>query len=167
MHAATTMWVLLALPDDASLAPARRRALDAIKDARPGVTLQSATLPLLIAHRFGDAARAADLRAALLARQNADGGWAWLKDNRSGDAFATGQALYALGKTGLDGADPSVGRAWDFLLRTQTSEGGWHTPQEAVNTRPRKLNVYDHWGTAWAAIGLLETLPADRGAAAR
>ena len=73
---------------------------------------------------------------------------------------ATGQALYALGLLGRDGNDPMVSRAWEFLLRTQDKDGSWQVPQEAINTRRRGLNVYTFWGTAWATIGVLQTLPA-------
>jgi hypothetical protein len=64
-----------------------------------------------------------------------------------------------LGFLGRERDDPVVRRAWDFLLRTQENDGSWQTPQEAVNTRRRGLNVYTYWGTAWATIGLLRTLP--------
>ena len=79
--------------------------------------------------------------------------------NPGSEAFSTGQALYALGRLGRDGADPAVERAWKFLLATQLPDGSWAVPQDAINTRPRKLNVYTYWGTAWSAIGVLQTLP--------
>ena len=102
-----------------------------------------------------------ELLKELVGRQNADGGWGWVKDNNLSDAFATGQALYALGLLGRDGNDSVVSRAWEFLLRTQDKDGSWQVPQEAINTRRRSLNVYAFWGTAWATIGMLQTLPTD------
>ena len=35
-------------------------------------------------------------------RQKPDGGWSWVKENKTSDAFATGQALYALSLVGRD-----------------------------------------------------------------
>ena len=81
-----------------------------------------------------------------------------MRENKGSDAFATGQALYSLALCGRNGSDPSVHRALDFLSRTQQKDGSWETPQEAINTRHRGLNVYTYWGTAWATISLLETL---------
>jgi hypothetical protein len=163
MHEATTMWSILALsvgnPTDEALVRSRERALESLRKATPGVTLQSLALHLVIADRFGEPARRDALVGELLGKQRADGGWAWVKENTGSDAFATGQALYALGLLGRDGNDPIVRRAWDFLLRTQDKDGSWQVPQEAVNTRHRGLNVYTYWGTAWATIGLLQTLP--------
>ena len=181
MHEATTMWSLLAIsaaaaPEaagagaasssghskDEALAGSSQggRALESLKKVIPETTLQTLALHLIIAHKFGEPARAAALLKELAARQNADGGWAWVKENPGSDAFATGQALYALGLLGRDGKDPVVSRAWEFLLRTQEKDGSWQVPQEAINTRRRGLNVYNFWGTAWATIGMLQTLPA-------
>jgi hypothetical protein len=160
---ATTMWSLLAAsagdPTDEAVVRSRQRAQEYLKTAGPGKTVQTLALRLIVAHRFGEPAEAETLRAELLSRQNADGGWSWWKDNKTSDAFATGQALYALGRVGRDGSDPAVSKAWQFLIQSQGKDGGWEVPQDAVNTRTRKLNVYPFWGTAWAAIGLLETLP--------
>jgi hypothetical protein len=163
MHEATTMWSILALsvtnPADPACIRSRERALDSLKKAAPGTTLQSLALHLIVAEKFGGAARKDDLLKELLGTQQQDGGWAWVRDSKGSDAFATGQALYSLGLLGREGNDPAVRRAWDFLLRTQENNGSWQTPQEAVNTRRRGLNVYTYWGTAWATIGLLRTLP--------
>lgn len=130
-----------------------------MRKAAPGITAQSLALHLVIAHEFGEPARRDALLRELLGRQRADGGWGWVKGNNGSDAFATGQALYALGLLGRDGTDPAVRRARGFLVRTQDEDGSWQVPQEAVNTRRRSLNVYTYWGTAWATIGLLQTLP--------
>ncbi|HSI63204.1 MAG TPA: hypothetical protein VLE43_08790, partial [Candidatus Saccharimonadia bacterium] len=145
---------------DQAFAGSRQLALEHLKASAPGKTVQTLVLHLMIAHRFGAPEKAKALRGELLARQNADGGWSWWKENKMSDAFATGQALYALGSTGSDGSDPAVGHAWRFLIQTQGKDGSWEVPQKLVNTRDRKLNVYTFWGTAWAAIGILQTLPA-------
>jgi hypothetical protein len=131
-----------------------------LKKLTPETTLQTLALHMVIAHKFGEPARGEALLKELVGRQNADGGWGWVKENKGSDAFATGQALYALGLLGRDGKDPVVSRAWEFLLRTQEKDGSWQVPQEAINTRRRGLNVYPFWGTAWATIGMLQTLPA-------
>jgi len=167
MNAATTMWSLLAVgagnPAGEAFARSRRRALEYLQTAPPGKTVQTLALRLLIAHQFGEPTQGDTSRAELLSRQNADGGWSWWKDSKTSDAFATGQALYALGSAGRDASDPAVKKAWQFLIQTQGKDGGWEVPQDAVNKRPRKLNVYPFWGTAWAAIGILQTLPATEG----
>jgi len=135
----------------------QRGALQSQKESEPGVTIQSLALRAIVAHDFdgADAVRAKTLAAELLARQNPDGGWSWTTERKTSEAFSTGQALWALGR---DGADPAVQRAWKFLLATQSPDGSWPVPQEAINTRARKLNVYTFWGTAWATIGMLQTL---------
>ena len=170
MHQATTMWSLLAVSvsapaaaghsKDETLAGSIERARESLKKATAETTLQTLALHLIIAHKFGEPARAEALLKELVGRQSADGGWGWVKENKASDAFATGQALYALGLLGRDGTEPAVSRAWEFLLRTQEKDGSWQVPQEAINTRRRGLNVYTFWGTAWATIGMLETLPA-------
>ena len=166
MNDATTLWSVLALSragDTSDHAANLRRALQSLKASKPGITIQSLALRAIVAHDFGkdvaQAHSATALAAELLARQNPDGGWGWTADRKTSEAFSTGQVLYALGRIGRDGADPAVERAWKFLLTTQSPDGGWAVAQEAINTRPRTLNVYPYWGTAWSAIGILQTLP--------
>jgi hypothetical protein len=162
MNDATTLWSVLALSgagDSKEHAANQRRAVQSLKESKPGITLQSLVLHAIVAHDLGELAGAKTLAAELLARQNTDGGWSWTIEKKTSEAFSTGQALYALGRIGRDSADPAVGRAWKFLVATQSPDGSWRVPQDAINTRPRKLNVYDYWGTAWSAIGVLQTLP--------
>ena len=125
----------------------------------PGKTVQTLALRLIVAHQFGTPDQVETIRSELLHRQNSDGGWSWWQDEAS-NAFATGQALYALGRTGSGSGDAVVRKGWQFLAGTQAPDGSWAAPQEAINTRARKLNVYTFWGAAWATIGILETLPA-------
>ena len=159
MNDATTMWSLLALGSggDDAVVRSRERALDYLHKAGPGRTVQSLALRLIVAHEFGNPDQAETLGRELLDLQNPDGGWSWWQHEPS-NAFATGQALYALGRTGRTGGDPAVAKAWRFLIDTQSADGSWDVPQEAINTRARKLNVYTFWGTAWATIGMLQTL---------
>ena len=165
MNDATTLWSILAVsaaksPGDA-LVGVRQRGIESMQKSSPGITLQSLALHTAIAHKFGEKERAEGLLKEFLARQSADGGWNWVKENKESDAFSTGQALYVLGLLGRDGNDPVVRKAWEYLLRTQTADGSWQVPQNLINSRPRGLNVYPYWGTAWCAIGLLQTLPAE------
>jgi squalene-hopene/tetraprenyl-beta-curcumene cyclase len=67
---------------------------------------------MLVERRFGQADRADVAQKELLGRQNADGGWAWRQGGAS-DAFATGQALYALRECGLSVDAAPIARARD------------------------------------------------------
>jgi squalene-hopene/tetraprenyl-beta-curcumene cyclase len=89
-------------------------------------------------------------------RQNEDGGWRQAPVMAS-DAWATGQALYALAHAGLDSANPAIRRGQDFLVRTQQKDGSW-----SMTSRPSKpgdegasyLVPITCAGTAWGVIGL-------------
>ncbi len=164
MHEATTMWSLLAISQESSADPglvrSRQLAVESLKKAAPRATLQTLALRVIVAAKFGAPTEKEALLKELLGRQKADGGWSWMKDSSGSDAFATGQALYALGFVGQNGQETAVRRAWEFLLQSQEKDGRWEVPQEAINRGPRKLNVYTYWGTAWAVIGMLQSLPA-------
>ena len=95
--------------------------------------------------------------ANLLKRQNEDGGWSWINDEPS-DPSGTGQALIALGRTGNAKDHPeAVRRAQQFLIKSQTGDGYWET--KGTKDRDETSRVSNFWGTSWAVIGLLETLP--------
>src|SRR5262249_30179210 len=124
-----TQWNLLALSvlesSPQQVVRSRDRARAWLKDRVPGVSTESLVTNLLVAHRFKEKERARGLLERLLAEQHADGGWGWLRGSKQSDAFATGQALYALGALGKDGSDPNVRRAWAYLVKTQTAGGAW------------------------------------------
>jgi N-acyl-D-amino-acid deacylase len=100
-------------------------------------------------------------REAVLAGQQADGGWAQTEDMKS-DAYATGQTLFILREVGFDSSNPAFQRGLQFLLRTQCDDGSWF-----VKTRSRPIQTYFDNGdphgkdqfistpaTAWATAAL-------------
>jgi hypothetical protein len=103
----------------------------------------------------------------LLAQQQPDGGWA----QRAGfpsDAYATGQALYALHEAAvLSASSAAYQRGVKYLLDTQFEDGSWHVISRAVKFQPYFESGFPHghdqWissaGTAWAAMALALTHP--------
>jgi hypothetical protein len=170
----TTGWALLALStrfgDSEAVKQSRARALAYLKATPTQGSTEALLLRMLVERRYGDAARAQALRRDLLTRQHPDGGWGYLKDSTVGDAFATGQVLYAVSEDGPKGADAAIRRAVAFLVRTQRDDGSWLVPTAQIHsvegTKPERLERLDevnsYWGSAWATLGILRTLPAKR-----
>jgi squalene cyclase len=104
----------------------------------------------------------ARLARQLIARQRADGGWSQNSSFES-DAYATGQALFAIGETkSLKASDPVFQRGIRYLLATQKEDGSWHVKSRSPELQPYFESGFpyqhDQWismaGTAWAAIAL-------------
>jgi squalene-hopene/tetraprenyl-beta-curcumene cyclase len=95
-------------------------------------------------------------RADLLKQQHADGGWGWLTAESS-DAFATGQALYALARSGVTASAEPAQKAIAFLKSTQQPNGSWQVPSTRAKDKSKAIPTSIFWGTAWAVIGLLES----------
>ena len=102
------------------------------------------------------------LAKALLAEQRADGGWAQLPALNS-DAYATGQAIYALCVgAGIPLNDPAIRRARKYLLATQLEDGTWHVRRRAFPFQPTMRASFPHgrdgWisaaATSWAVMAL-------------
>jgi hypothetical protein len=157
-------------PNNEALPKARDKALAWLQSTEPGKAddlNERLVLRLLIARKFGKPKEADDRLKELLARQNADGGWsADPKLRQPSDAFATGQSLYALGLAGNGDEAAAVERAGKFLVAAQQPNGSWLVPSTAFHPssgrpeRDKKTDeVYTYWGTAWATLGLLHTLP--------
>ncbi len=112
---------------------------------------------LMLERRLGRADKANQLRAELLKRQRADGGWGWLCDDDS-DALGTGIALYALAGDQLPPNHPAIANASRFLLKTQYADGSWPVRGTKQNKKDHVQPTATYWGTCWAVIGLCETL---------
>ncbi len=103
----------------------------------------------------------AEAAGEVTAKQRPSGGWGQ-NDFLPEDAYATGQALYALAEAGRAGsAEFRKGAA--YLLRTQAADGSWHVVSRSVKFQPYFQGgfPYDHdqWissmGTGWATMALV------------
>jgi hypothetical protein len=99
--------------------------------------------------------------AQLAAAQRPDGGWAQL-DTLSSDAYATGQALYALNTAGHL-REEAIQKGVRFLLDTQLADGSWYVRSRSYPIQPSYFDTgfphgRDQWisaaATSWACIGL-------------
>ena len=107
------------------------------------------------------------LARALLAQQSSDGGWSQLPGLKT-DAYATGQALYALRVAAkLNPTHPGVDRGVRYLLQSQLDDGTWHVRRRAFPFQPTMNSGFPHgrdsWisaaGTSWAVMALSVTEP--------
>ncbi len=102
--------------------------------------------------------------ADITADQRADGGWSQLPNMHS-DAYATGQALYALHLAGVTSQDRVYKRGVQYLLRTQDDDGSWFVTKRAFPANnyfdagfPHGESQYASFnGTCWATLALLES----------
>jgi ankyrin repeat protein len=102
------------------------------------------------------------LARTLIAAQRPDGGWAQ-NPNLASDAFATGQALWALQESGaLKPTDPVYQKGVKRLLATQWEDGSWYVRSRAPKFQPYFQSGFpfdhDQWissaATSWAVRGL-------------
>ncbi|HTC90964.1 MAG TPA: ankyrin repeat domain-containing protein [Bryobacteraceae bacterium] len=105
----------------------------------------------------------------LKATQQPDGGWASL-DGRPSDAYATGEALWALAAD-VPTSDASWRRGASYLLKTQAPDGSWHVASRLHPPAPvspayfETGHPYGHdqfissMGESWAIIALAQALP--------
>lgn len=125
-----------------------------------GESQQALCLRILIGHE-----RPASVEQ-LLRRQNDDGGWSQTKE-MSSDAYATGQAIYALlSRGGIDRNDPAIVKARNFLVKSQQPDGAWLMTSRPPNNGSTKdpsgnLEPITVAGSAWAVLGLLQSIPAE------
>ncbi len=100
---------------------------------------------------------------AVIADQRKDGGWAQLA-TLSSDAYATGQALYALRiANAVSANDDTYRRGAEYLRKTQYEDGTWRVKSRSFPFQPYKESGFPHgtdqWissaGTSWATMALL------------
>lgn len=169
-----TMWTVLGLNSlerqaAGALSPAardtiarcRQRAVDWLKTAEPATRTDWLALRMLVEAESGDAGRAWHWRQELQRRQNPDGGWPFTRGGES-HPLVTGECLYALSCKPDTGDGPPISAAWRYLISTQEPDGSWKAlSRQALGAgAAKKVNaVTTHWGTGWAAIGLIRTMP--------
>ncbi len=152
-------------PHEAAEARTSREKAEAwIRQSEPADTVQAATLRLLVDVRRGKADQLPSSVDDLLKRQRADGGWSQAPDLAS-DAYATGQALYALSFAGVTHDHPAVQRAVSFLVSSQNEDGSWpmtsrnHPGVETTRNPIRNPVPITYFGSAWAILGLVRSVP--------
>lgn len=160
----TAMATLALLPaaaaDDAAAKATRDKAVKWLTETKTDGDPQSVAMRLLTWAKLGrPAAELQPLIQIITERQNADGGWSQAKD-MSSDAWATGQALYALSHAGLKPDDPIITRGQAFLVKTQLPDGSW--PMTSRPTKPgdkgsTSLIPIVGGGSSWAVLGLVRS----------
>lgn len=108
------------------------------------------------------AAELSKLAQQIVAAQKADGGWSQLPAMKS-DAYATGQALYALNYgAGIAGSQEVSRKGIAFLVRTQLEDGSWYVRRRGFGFQPYFDYGFPHGrdqfisaaATSWAVMGL-------------
>jgi hypothetical protein len=161
MTALATLAVLpAAAAGDRTARSVRYKGVRWLAHARTDDEAQSTAMRLVLWTRLGrPAAEWRPLARRIRERQNADGGWSQVPGMAS-DAWATGQALYALAHAGVKPEDPAVRRGRGFLLKTQRADGSWpmtSRPTKRGGGGSKSLVPITGAGTAWAVLGLVRS----------
>ncbi|MBI3837511.1 MAG: hypothetical protein HY288_06220 [Planctomycetia bacterium] len=154
---ATLALLPAAAAGDDSAKAARDKGVRWLADTKTDDDPQSIALRLVLWQRLGRPAEEWEsLASRIQAQQNVDGGWSQADDMPS-DAWATGQALYAISHAGIKPDNPAISRAHAFLIKTQREDGSW--PMTSRPVKPggegsKSLIPIICAGSAWAVIGL-------------
>ena len=148
------------------LAPRLARARDWLRAATPQSTQDEAFTLMGLVWSAVPRDEIERQRDRLLALQRGDGGWGQLP-TMAPDAYATGQALFALSTAGARGVDERYQRGAAYLLRTQLEDGTWFVRSRALGFQAFFESGFPHGrdqfisaaATSWAAIALAESLP--------
>lgn len=89
------------------------------------------------------------LGAELKKRQLRDGGWAQQRE-MSADAYATGQAVWALHEgLGLGAGDSAYARGAAWLRSSQKADGSWHVKSRGYGFQPYRETGFPHGHDQW------------------
>jgi pimeloyl-ACP methyl ester carboxylesterase len=166
-------WIVMALqgttwPDATK---SRREALSKaagwLDGAKCSGTHQDKVLKVILGARSGKPREALQTTIdELLALQRADGGWSQTVPELKSDAFATGQALYALSLAGFTAEQPEIQRGIDFLVAAQKPDGSWPmTSRSTPDGSPvgaKLLTPITCAAGSWATLGLARLVPRDK-----
>ncbi len=165
---ATTMWIAMAMSRyqdlDQASSDTIAKAIAFERQQAPPDNHEWLATRMLFEKQFGTNDDVERLREQLIAEHNADGGWGWTKDAVS-DPYTTGLVLYAVAKVGAASHQEVVDAATAYLLSSQQPDGSWKTDSRTITNASgeeriaARNEIYHYWGTGWAALGLLETLP--------
>lgn len=148
--------------ESADTEKALARAAAWLENARPRNTQDLAYRLLGLAWSNARPASITAAANALAAAQRSDGGWSQFATLPS-DAYATGEALYALNTAGgVSVKDPAYTKGVKYLLGAQAADGSWHVKTRSIWLQPYFDSGFpygpDQWisaaGTAWASIAL-------------
>jgi len=160
-HRVSTHWAIHALAttgaEPSSVARGSHRVRSWLAAGGAAESTETLAVSLISSHHLDRPETQRRFRDELLRHQRADGGWGW-RIGEASDALATGQALYALRVTGSQVDEPAVRRGRDFLVSTQRDDGSWEVPGTLAEAHG-PVPTSNHWGTGWAVIALLRTLP--------
>jgi ankyrin repeat protein len=152
--------------DDTEQALARAAAW--LEAANPGNTQDRAYQLMGMAWSNAKPAAIAAVAKAVAGTQRPDGGWSQLPTMGS-DAYATGEALYALNAAGrMPATNPVYAKGVKYLLTTQAADGSWHVKSRSIWVQPYFESGFpygtDQWisaaGTSWATMALSLTVDA-------
>src|SRR5262245_13765867 len=161
MTALATLAILpAATTGDPAAKAVRDKGIKWLAETKTDDDPQSVAMRLVLWKRLGRPAEEwQSLVRRIKERQNADGGWSQAKDMAS-DAWATGQALYALAHAGIKSNDPVITRAHAFLVRTQRADGSWPMTSRPIppgGKGAKSLIPITGAGSAWAVLGLVRS----------
>ena len=164
----TTMWAMIALAEaDAREAPQkesiRKSLLWQSSQEHAADNHEWLATHVLFLHYFDSPDSLIGESQNLMASQNADGGWGWSKGAES-DPYTSGVVLYVLAKVGGADTEDQIQLVRNYLLQRQQSDSSWLTQSKTISNTsdPERLEardqIYHYWGTAWATLGLIESL---------
>jgi hypothetical protein len=142
------------------------RAAAWLESSKPVNTQERAFHLLGLSWAKGNSTAIERAAQALAQTQRSDGGWSQLPTMGS-DAYATGEALYALHLAAkMPTTDPVYQKGVQYLRQTQAADGTWHVKTRSIPVQPYFESGFpyghDQWisaaGTSWAAMALTLTI---------